>query len=226
MKRLLLATLLLSGLLLSVFGQASNSRVQYGFRFAYVNNDVSAIPGGANNPFTTVTLKGQPGFVAGVVYDAMLYRGRTSVAFSFGAGYKLYHFKGNFTAPNGTSTVNGTFHNYYHMLDMPLGVKVINSHLAGHPYVGGGLQIDYALGERSNVKAGGSSATYNTTPGYSSRVNTGLFGCVGLEIPGGGFNYCVEGKYIDWNRDNFKKDMAFFQRGGSEFQIAFIIKTK
>lgn len=204
--------------------QDQTPRLQYGFKFGIIKNSFTALPNSPNNPFSAMELDSKIGFIAGTFYDVAIFRGSPIIYFTTGASYKFLNFKGDF-ATKDDPVVLGDFHNYFHVLDIPVGIKVAFDKMNGRPYLGAGVQTDFMLAENKSVNTSGATATeIDTIPGYNSRVNVGFYINTGFEIPTSSIMYCIDFKYIWWGMDNFTAEQSFYKRSKGEIQLTFGLK--
>ncbi|MBP7865241.1 MAG: outer membrane beta-barrel protein [Acidobacteria bacterium] len=198
-------------------------RFQYGFKFGLVRNGFEALPSSPTNPFSAVKVDGKLGFLGGAFYDIALFRGGQDIYFTTAAAYKFLNFKGDF-ATTDTPPVLGDFRVYFHVLDLPVGVKVAFNKMNGHPYVGAGVQTDFILAHSQSTNTTGVTQDYNLVPAYNSRTNVGFYFNGGFEIPSSSFMYVIDFKYIWWGLDNFTGAETFYKRNKGELQFTFGIK--
>lgn len=206
-------------------------RFQYGLKFGVVQNQFEVIPDSPLNPFESLEIDGRTGFMAEAFYDYQLLPDKMPpLHMTFGLGYKLLIMRGQFKTA-GDTPVTGDFHNYFHTLDFPVGVKMVFKQFNGRPFVGAGLQMDAIVGE--TVSSGGTHGTadealpdFETIPDYRTRLNTGVYFNAGFEIPSTNFLYVFEFRYIRWSRDNFDAETSFYERSNGEIQWTFGVKIR
>ncbi len=208
----------------------ADKRFQAGVKFGIVRAPFETIPDGANNPFDAVNIDSRIGFIGGVYYDYQILRRYPGVFFTFGASYKLINFKGNYLY-EGETPVLGNFKNYFHTIDIPVGMKMEYNHLNGRPFFGAGLEVEIIAAE-SHTQGFGDNPhpdtvpTFNTITPYKQRTNLGPYFCAGFEIPGQTYAYTIEFRYVRWAQDNWTGDSSFYNRGKGEIQVTLGIKIR
>lgn len=223
-RKLTVCALVLLAVCPFLLAEKDLSRMQYGFRFGIAKNGYTLVPDGGGNPFADVNIESRTGFIAGAFYDIFLRQGTVNLYFTTSANYKVTFFKGNYVTA-GETPVLGKFKNIFHIVDVPLGIKMSIAKLNGRPFFGGGLQLDFIVGDGTTF-SGGDGTEYDTIPAYNTRVNAGPYFNAGFEIPIKTFIYCFEFKYIAWTRDNFVPSTSFYKRDKGELQLTFGIKVR
>ncbi len=227
MKRKIIFFILLLTLFLTFSFGKRNEKFKYGVKFGLLWNDFSALSDGANNPFLSDKITSKTGLIGGVFYDYFLKR---NLAVTFGLNYKLLVLKGTYVTDTETPIL-GDFKNYFHCIDIPMGVKLYNMNMNGRPYIGGGLEYERIVGDDKTFSISGEGdmdyvESLNTIPGYNSKSNLGPYMSFGFEIPGINYNYILEFKYVRWMQDTFEGDLTFYERSKNEFRILFGLKIK
>jgi hypothetical protein len=208
----------------------AESRLQYGFKFGVSVNSFDEIPNSPNNPFETADVNGQLGYIAGVFYDYQLMKGNSGLYLTFGGAWKMLSMKGNF-ATDDDPPITGDYKNYFHLVDIPIGLKYVFKQYNGRPFAGAGFQMDVIAADQQTFGVDGhdelqDDPPWDTTPIYASRVNTGVYFHGGFELPSKKYLYVFEVKYIRWTRDNFTPAESWFERGQGEFQFTFGVKIR
>jgi hypothetical protein len=224
------ALVILLAILVSSAWMLAEERLQYGFKFGVVYNSFKEIPGTPNSPFETATVNGQLGYIAGIFYDYQLLQNYPNLYLTFGGSWKLLSFKGDFTTAD-DPPITGDYKDYFHAVDIPIGLKYVFKQFNGRPYAGAGFQMDILVADQQTFGVTGhdelqDNPPWDTTPIYASRVNTGVYFNGGFEIPGKRYIYVLDIKYIRWTRNNFTAQDAWFDRDDGEVQFTFGVKIR
>lgn len=207
----------------------ADERLQYGFKFGVVQNSFNPYPQVASQHFQSLDMNSRMGLLAEAFYDWQAFRKAPFFFFSFGTGYKMLGVKGNFVTDD-TPEVTGSFRNYFHCMEFPVGVKFVGTRFAGRPFVGAGMQIDWIVADSEKLEitspVGVTGIDADTRPPYHTKVNAGWYFNTGLEIPTKSYFYVFEFRFIQWGRDNFKPENSFYGREDQEFQITFGVKIR
>jgi len=225
MKKYTIILFFLFAFLMLSFGLGED-RWSYGVKFGIIRNGFEGIIGSPNAPFASVDIESATGVMAGAFYEYKLAPKKVpGLEFVFGVGYKLNYMKGDY-ATAATPPMIGDFKNYFHLLDVPIGLKYAIQQMNGRPYLGIGVQTDYILGESQTTSSGGEpTPDVDTIPEYNSRINAGIYFAGGFDIPGKKYSYLIEIRYIRWMRDNFKPQPSYFLRNAGELQLTLGIKV-
>jgi len=207
-----------------------HKKFTYGVKFGIVKNSFDYLPDGANNPFQALDFDSKTGFIGGVFYDWAPLKYTNKVNITFGLSYKMLVFKGDFVSLDNPPII-GDFKDYFHCLDVPIGIKLVNTNMNGRPFIGAGIQTDFIIAESQTTGIQHSDTMetephYDTIPTYNSKANIGTYFCTGFEIPGQSYLYVIQFKYIRWGKDNFTSADSFFNRNKNELQITFGIKLR
>jgi len=229
MRTKIILIIILASTVLILLPQASD-RFQSGAKFGVVGNSFTSFPDGVNNPFQEMDIHSRPGLVAGVFYEYQIFSNKPYLFVCFGGSYKLLYFKGYFTTTD-AEPVTGDVRQFFHVIDVPIGMKVIHPTMNGHPFFGIGLEMDVIVADSHLINfdqelAPEQEQDYDIVKEYKNRHNLGLYFCSGFEIKGKSFSYVFEFRYIRWALDNFTDDTSFFSRSKNEVQLTFGIKLR